>query len=709
MSAHAARISRAGDPPPLTATLARYAADSWLAIAIAVAIGAICFGATGGIESSGGTPLAAGLGANVALQIALTLGSGILVAIACALEPAGRIRLFGLGAALALFALAAFTALSVNWSVAPANSWLEANRTLAYAATFAGAIALVRLAAGRWRSVLAGVLVATVAVSVYAVASKVIPETLDAGDTFARLQVPFYYWNAVGLTAALGIGPCLWIGSRREGHGVLSALAAPALCLLLVALMLSYSRGAVLAAVVGVAFWFAVVPLRLRALSLLAIGGVAAAVVVAWSFRQPSLSNNNVALAARSSAGHRLGLLLFAALVIAFLAALVLRFAAERNPLSAQRRRTFGIAALVALALVPVVGVGALAQSSRGLFGEISHGWYELTTPNAQQPSSTASRLTSAGSMQALYWSYALDVFDTSPAVGAGAGAYPIADQRFMTGPALADYAHSYVFQTLADLGLVGIALSLAVAIGWGFAAIRATGPFRARAPGGSSAERVGLLTLITVVITFAVHSAIDWTWFVPGDAVIALLCAGWVAGRGPETEQHAPGWPSLARLARSPIAAATAAAAIALALIIGWSQWQPLRSEQAATAGSLALGNAETALTNGNSTLARREIAAARAHELTAIARNPLDITPLVYLGYSYAQAGKLRLAQATFDRAIALQPSNAASWKALWEFDSSWSYDLSAGEHALYAAIDLNPWDPVLLKQSIELTPIR
>ncbi len=553
MSAHAARISRAGDPPPLTATLARYASDSWLAIAIAAAITAICFGATGGIESSGGAPLAAGLGANVAVQIALTLGGGILVAIASALEPAGRVRVFGLGAALALFALAAFTALSVNWSVAPANSWLEANRTLAYAATFAGAIALVRLAAGRWRSVLAGVLVATVAVSVYAVASKVIPETLDAGDTYARLQVPFYYWNAVGLTAALGIGPCLWLGARREGHGVLGALAAPALCVLLVAVMLSYSRGAVLAAVVGIAFWFAVVPLRLRALALLAIGGLAAAVVVAWTFRQPSLSNDNVALAARSSAGHRLGLLLVAALVIAFLAALVLRFAAQRNPLSAQRRRTFGIAALVALALVPVAGVGALAHSSRGLFGEISHGWYQLTTPNAQQPSSTASRLTSAGSMQALYWSYALDVFDTSPAVGAGAGAYPVADQRFMTGPALADYAHSYVFQTLADLGLVGLALSLAVAIGWGFAAVRASGPFRARAPGESSAERLGLLTLITVVITFAVHSAIDWTWFVPGDAVIALLCAGWVAGRGPATEPHA----ARTTVARSPHALA--------------------------------------------------------------------------------------------------------------------------------------------------------
>ena len=236
-----------------------------------------------------------------------------------------------------------------------------------------------------------------------------------------------------------------------------------------------------------------------------------------------------------------------------------------------------------------------------------------------------------------------------------------------MTGPALADYAHSYVFQTLADLGLLGVALSLAVAIGWGFAAHRATGPLRPRAPAAASAERIGLLTLSTVVITFAVHSAIDWTWFVPGDAVIALLCAGWVAGRGPAAERHPRGRPSLARLAGSPVAAATAAGAIALALVIAWSQWQPLRSQQVASAGA-------DALASGN-------VATARADELTAIARNPLDITPLIYLGDSYAQAGKLGFAQATFERAVALQPSNAASWKALWQFDRSWSYDLTTG----------------------------
>ena len=35
------------------------------------------------------------------------------------------------------------------------------------------------------------------------------------------------------------------------------------------------------------------------------------------------------------------------------------------------------------------------------------------------------------------------------------------------------------------------------------------------------------------VVVVFGAHSLVDWTWFVPGTAVPALLCAAWVAGRG--------------------------------------------------------------------------------------------------------------------------------------------------------------------------------
>ena len=45
------------------------------------------------------------------------------------------------------------------------------------------------------------------------------------------------------------------------------------------------------------------------------------------------------------------------------------------------------------------------------------------------------------------------------------------------------------------------------------------------------------MVTLLAIVVVFGVHSFVDWTWFVPGNAVLALLCAGWLVGRGPTDE----------------------------------------------------------------------------------------------------------------------------------------------------------------------------
>jgi hypothetical protein len=44
------------------------------------------------------------------------------------------------------------------------------------------------------------------------------------------------------------------------------------------------------------------------------------------------------------------------------------------------------------------------------------------------------------------------------------------------------------------------------------------------------------MLSMLCLVVVFGAHSLIDWTWYVPGDACAALLCAGWLAGRGPLT-----------------------------------------------------------------------------------------------------------------------------------------------------------------------------
>jgi hypothetical protein len=706
LSAHAAPVSRGRGPA--AAAVARFASESWLALAIAASLVAMSLGVFGGgIEGLGVGGV--GLTPNITLQMSLTFGSGLLIALACLRGPRrAEMPLWGLTAAIGLFVLAGYTALSIAWSVDPANSWLEASRTFAYAATFAGAIAFARLAAGRWRSVLTGVLLGTVAISAYAVAAKIIPESLDPSDPYARLSLPFEYWNAVGLTAALAIPPCLWLGARREGHGAVNALAAPMLCGLLIALVLSYSRGALLAAVIGVGLWFVFVPLRLRATAVLAIGAVTAAAAIAWAVSKPALTNDHVGLGLREYWGHRLGLVVAAALIAAYAAALVARFAAERRPLAPHRRRQLGICVLVALALVPVAGVAALVHSHRGLSGSISHYFDNLTNPNAVQPSSNPSRLTQAGNDHALYWSYALDVFDSNPLAGAGAGSYPIADQRFMTSQALAEQAHSYVFQTLADLGVLGLLISLAFAGAWGVAAVRTTRLTRPLAPGADTAERIGLLTMLAVAVIFTIHSAVDWTWFVPADAALALLLAGWVAGRGPyENAPPRPARPLLAIRTPAPLAVAAATAAIAAAALVAWAQWQPLRSEDATNTAAVDLVNGVTASYSGQNALARRDYAAARAAALAAISRDPLDITPLSQLGQYYANVGDDRAAQATFEREVKLQPSNAQSW---WDFaDYESTLPTPAGKRAAYnaysVALYLDPQDHVLQREFLSV----
>jgi tetratricopeptide (TPR) repeat protein len=663
LSAHAApartALGELRDAELLRALVAR----GWLAVTIAAAIVVACFYATGGLN----------LGPATTTEMTLTIVSGGLVAAAATQQGLARGRLWGLAALGAFLCLATFTALSVTWSVEPSDSWIETSRTFSYAATFAGGLALVRIAAGRWRSVIAGVLLATVVVAGYAIGTKVFPAGAQYGATvFARLNAPFNYWNVVGALAAMGIPPALWLGSRRDGHGALVALSPPAVCLLLVTVMLSYSRGSLLALVVGLVFWFAFVPLRLRSVSILAIGGIAAAVVVIWTFSQTALTTDNEPLAARTPAGHELGWLLLGVLVLCAAAGLALRFATLRNPPSAMLRRRVGKGLIVGLAIVPVIAVIGLAASSRGLFGSISHGVSTLTSTHVGV-SNSANRLTALGSQRALYWSDAIKAFDTNPVGGSGAGSFQTTFLRYdKADNTLVAQAHSYVFQTLADLGILGLALSLALAAAWVAAAIRSVGPLR-RTHGSTSAdapERIGLLTMIAAVVVFTADSTIDWTWFVPGVAMIAMFLAGWVAGRGPHDAVLALGRVRLSRLRREPTTAALAAAIIAVTLILAWSQWQPLRSVDSTNAAVLSLGNGESA---HSTTIADADYRLAESDLNGAIAEDPLDYQPLYWLAVTQAHLdpGNLALAYATMVRAVRRQPANYQSWYDLAYFD--------------------------------------
>src|SRR5208283_4448004 len=202
------------------------------------------------------------------IEMALTLGCGAVVAAVILLARGSR-PVYGIWPAALMFAFAGLSALSVVWSVQPDDSWHDAGRLFSYGAVFAAAIAIVRLAPERWPQVLEGVALAAVVVCTYGIASKVFPSTLAAVGAPARLQEPFGYWNAVGLSAAMGVICCLWLGARRDGHALVRALAYPATGVLLLTLLLAYSRGALAALLLGAALWLCLVPLRLRGASVL--------------------------------------------------------------------------------------------------------------------------------------------------------------------------------------------------------------------------------------------------------------------------------------------------------------------------------------------------------------------------------------------------------------------------------------------------------
>ena len=261
--------------------------------------------------------------------------------------------------------------------------------------------------------------------------------------------------------------------------------------------------------------------------------------------------------------------------------------------------------------------------------------------------------------------------------------------------------------QTLADLGLAGMALSLAVLAAWLVAAVRSIGLWGRDRALPWDAERVGLATLAAVVLVFGVHSLIDWTWFVPATACTALLCAGWVAGRGPlrarmeadEARLAAPAVPrSSRRRARAVLGrlrppghlgvadalrGVAAIAVLVVAVAAAWAAFQPVRSVHASDAMFSALE--------------RNELVAAADIAGIASERNPLSVDPLFELAYVETLRNRPQAALAALERAVRLQPANPATWRRLGHLRLSTLNQPTEALRDFRAAYYLDPQNPV------------
>ncbi|MGO9972070.1 MAG: O-antigen ligase family protein [Solirubrobacteraceae bacterium] len=641
--------------------------DAIIALLLAAALAVVAF-------TTNSTSVVVNPAPNTWTEIVL-VACGCVLALAVLLRGAHG-RAWGAGTFALFAALAWFTALSIAWSVAPDVSWMEAGRTASYLAAFGGALALARLYPERWRALIGAVAVLAIALSGWAMLVKVLPGTLDRDDTFGRLLAPFGYWNATGLLAAMGLPPCLWAGAQRGGARPVRALAPAAMALLIAVVALSYSRGALIAAVLGLAAWFAVVPVRLRGGAVLALGLAGGAVISASALSTVAFSHDGVTLAIRTSDGRTVGLVTLAVLAVLVVVGFALTGRIDRVALPAERRHQLGIALIGLLALVPLAGLGALAASSRGLTGEISHVWSSLTSTSSRV-GDTPGRLVDLANSRPSYWREGVTVGSHAPVAGVGAGGFQFAQTRYSNDTALAAHAHSFLVQTFADLGIIGLVLGLMLLVAWAIATARTLRGARDQDDRArTECERAGMGALLGVVIAFGASSSIDWTWFIPGVALPALMCAGWLAGRGPLHERVGERGRAVSKVGSGAWARLAATGLVALTLLSAWLIWRPLHSVDEANAAMLALQH--------------RDGTTALADARAAASEDPVAWQPLFDLSVVYRALGDERQARVELLDGTQLQPANWQAWFALGSFELA-QRQAPAGIAALVRAHDL------------------
>jgi hypothetical protein len=210
----------------------------------------------------------------------------------------------------------------------------------------------------------------------------------------------------------------------------------------------------------------------------------------------------------------------------------------------------------------------------------------------------------------------------------------------------------------MADLGILGLIVTTALLLAWLVAAARATGlhPRRTAVRRDWDADRLALVALSLSAIVFGLQSAIDWTWFVPGPTAMALVAAGFVAGRGTEAGP-APSidWRRPLRTV-TPARLAGAAAVLLTALVTAWAIWQPEASDRQ-TGDALALAD-------------RGETAAAIAKASDAADTDPLSSEPLLVLATIESGAGRNAAAEHTLEQAVLKFPGDPQTWLRLTGF---------------------------------------
>lgn len=548
--------------------------------------------------------------------------------------------------ATAIAVFAALTGLSIIWSESAGRSYDELTRGLSYLGFFLAATGAVTGSARRRDQLVEGLTIGMAAVVGIAVLSRLEPwlfadQNLDAlpPEFRPRLAYPLGYWNAVGSFVAITIPLLVHAASRADRSVHYNAGATALLPVAGLALYLTFSRGALVAAAVAVGLILALSPRRGHAFGAVLIGAVGAAVVIPLVRSYSALSDGLIEQADARSQGHRV----LAALVVVGALAYAARVAGERSGLIsrlaatiAAHRRKLGIAGIVLV----IAGSAVAAPRVADRLDDFEN---PSVLPAGPVAASAESRLASGSANgRAQYWRASIDAWQTRPVAGRGAGTWEFWWRRNATIVAPARDSHSLAFDVVAELGTLGV-LSLMAMIGsalWFCFAV---------ARRATAAQRPALVAVAGAAVAWAIGVAIDWSWeFALLGGIFFALAAAAAAARLDERPETRPA--GRARRARTPLVAAAALGASIMALVQG-----------TALAAAWSLERSQSAVVRED--LEAAESAAERARKLEPWAAEPWIQLSTVRVRIDSAATDGIDAAREAVER----EPTNWRTWLVL------------------------------------------
>jgi len=532
-----------------------------------------------------------------------------------------------------LAGLALWAGCSIVWALAPDLAWTEANRmALAVLALVLG-VALGSLVPRAPERLAMGLTLAAAPVVLWALLARCLPTVMGSDYEPARLQAPMGYWNALALVAVIAVPGILWWAARPGSDARDLMLSAAGIALVLTTIVLTYSRGGLLAVVLVLAIVVGLVPGRVRQVSVLAGGVVGLLLPVWYGLTTDALTDDALIAADRSSAGlgllWRLGV---GALIAAGVAMLVQRLLGGRR----LTRRRAGRVALVAVVAMAAGLVGYSAARPAEVGNWISARAGEVSGTNSGL-ANTPGRLGSLDTNQRLdWWREAARGAQRNPLLGEGAGSFSLVHlrERATSEDRLnVRQPHQLVLEVLSGLGAVGLTLLACLIGGVVWAAVRA----RHNRAGPTVALP------LAVVAAFLLQSQLDWTWTVPALTTAAMAAGGVLiaaATPGPAAPGHT-GSP-----VRAAVAWVVAPILMISALLPWWSQEQVAQGNAAVAAGQPA-------------------VAEARASEAAAL--NPFSIQPLLLRARAAALRDDPVALRDAARQATTVQPDNPEGWTVL------------------------------------------